>query len=202
VAARARGRRTTGTEKQFDETLLEKLLVFGEFTGGDDARHRYPSYRELAERFGLSHASVHRFARRRNCLERRTGSGALERPRGPDAPPTAPVVAPSITDQRLYPSVREIAFDWVAAVKRGEVRIANAAELDRLLRLAADLDAEARQRELLPTGYPTIEEIEDFCERRDREYGLTSAGERGEVPVGLDDPLGDARETDTEGDAR
>ena len=26
------------------------------------------------------------------------------------------------------------------------------------------------------------------CEQRDREYGLTSPGERGEIPIGLDDP--------------
>lgn len=189
MTARARGRRRTGTAKQFDEALLEKLLVFGELTPGDDPQHRYPTYRELAERFDLSHATVHRFARRRNCLERRTGSGALERAREQHVAPDTPTVAASPADERLYPSVRDIAFDWVASVKRGEVRIVNAAELDRLLKLAADLDAEAQQRAMLPAGYPTLEELQDLYERREREYTATTPGERGEIPIGLDAPM-------------
>ena len=185
-----RGRPRLGQEPDLDRTELERLLVHGDFETTDDGSvsHRYPSFRELADRFGVSKTVIQRFATRHDCLARRTRAGAHEAsPRPTASEPSTPTGASS-AQGRLYPSAREIAFDWVEQIKRGDVRIASAAELERLLRLASDLDAEARQRELLPTGYPTIEEIEDFCEQRDREYGLTSPGERGEIPIGLDDP--------------
>lgn len=187
--AARRGRPRLGEEPDLDRTELERLLVHGDFETADHGpvSHHYPSFRELAQRFGVSKTIIQRFATRHNCIARRRPVGALQ-PGAAEAAsgPSAPIA--SSVERRLYPSAREIAFEWVDQIKRGDVRIASAAELERLLRLAADLDAEARQRELLPKGYPTIEEIEDFCEQRDREYGLTSPGERGEIPIGLDDP--------------
>jgi len=191
---RTRGRPRRGTEAQIDHALLEQLLVHGEFATTDaGAAHRYLSYRELAERFGVGLGVVHRFARRHNCLERRVGSGALERPPAVIAVPTSgdlanqPTTAPG-TYLRLLPSIREIFVELVESVKRGDTRIASAAEIERMMHIAADLDAEAQQRAMLPPGYPTIEEIEEQYERRMREYEATSPGERGEIPIGLDEP--------------
>jgi hypothetical protein len=188
-----RGRPRTGTGPDVDHAELERLLVHGEFTTSSDGvvEHRYLSFRELADRFGISFTLVQRFARRHNCLERRAGSGAEPPPTlapaatiaasessAADAPTTA---AP--TTQAMLPTIREIFVTWVRAVQAGEIRIASAGEIEKMMKIAADLDAEAQMRALIPAGVPTLEELQDLHERLLREYEATTPAERGELDL-------------------
>ena len=210
IEERQRGRPRRGTEPELDHRELERLLVHGEFVEEDGGRvtHHYPSYRELAERLGVGTTVIHRFARRHNCLERRAGSGAEVDPsRGPvppqaptsdappgDAPKTTPEVGgsaaadtagPDAVDPRMMPTIREIFVTWVRAVQAGEIRIASAGEIEKMMRIAADLDAEAQMRALIPEGVPTLDELQDLYEARMAAYEASSPAERGEIPIGL-----------------
>jgi len=60
----------SGDGSEFLGTPIERLLVFGDFIG-DTLAVRYPSYPDLAQRFGLSATRVARFSRRYDCLKRR-----------------------------------------------------------------------------------------------------------------------------------
>lgn len=152
--------------------------MHGEFGDGPDGRtvHSYPTIRELAERFGVSRTTVQRFAQRHNCLARRAG--------GADAP--SPPASAMRDPERMLPTIREIFVTWIGAVQRGEIVITSAGEIEKMMRIAADLDAEAQMRALIPAGIPTLDELQDLHERAMREYVGTTPGERGELPVGLD----------------
>jgi hypothetical protein len=56
-----------------DYNAIDKLLVSGEDVMGPDGarRHRFPSFREIGGRFGVSHSLVAKYAREHNCVERR-----------------------------------------------------------------------------------------------------------------------------------
>lgn len=189
--AERRGRPRAGTGPEIDHAELERLLVHGEFTTDADGEvtHRYPSFRDLAERFGISFTLVQRFARRHNCLERRAGSGAQPPAEAPPPPPAAPAAphAPATPGSApMLPTVREIFVGWVKAVQAGEVRIASAGEIEKMMKIAADLDAEAQMRALIPVGVPTLEELQDLHEKLLREYDATTPEGRGELDlVGL-----------------
>lgn len=200
------GRPRRGDEPEIDHRELERLLIHGEWLTEDDGRpeHRYPSYRELAERFGVTKTVVFRFSRRHNCLERRAGSGVddsrtrAEEVSDEDAASAAEDVEALLAesdfgadgdDRRLLPTVREIFVTWVRAVREGEVRITSAGEIEKMMRIAADLDAEAQMRALIPEGVPTLDELQDLYEERQRAFEASTPAMRGRVPVGLDEPL-------------
>ena len=201
---RSPGRPRRGDEPDLDHRELERLLIHGEWTEGPDGveRHRYPTYRELAERFGVKKTTVFRFSRLHNCLERRAGSGVegVPHPAGEVAEDEAAEAAKDVEellaetdtvegdDQRMLPTVREIFVTWVRAVQDGEIRITSAGEIEKMMRIAADLDAEAQMRALIPEGVPTLEDLQDLYEERQRGFEASTPAMRGRVPIGLDEP--------------
>lgn len=200
------GRPRRGTEPEFDHRELERLLIHGEWESepGQPPRHRYPSYRELADRFGIAKSTVFRFSRHHNCLERRAGSGVEDPPARTEevSPDDAANAAEDVEallaesdfgeegdDQRLLPTVREIFVTWVRSVREGEIRITSAGEIEKMMRIAADLDAEAQMRALIPEGVPTLDELQELYEERQRAFEASTPAMRGRVPIGLDEPL-------------
>ena len=72
-AAKKLGRPRKADPQRVDYHQLDTLLVMGEMRV--DAERgpvtEYPSYRELAKRFGISHSLVAAYSSRHNCLRRR-----------------------------------------------------------------------------------------------------------------------------------
>lgn len=67
-----RPRKADGPVVPYDE--LDRLLVFGEVVECDDGQGTavvYPAYRDLAQRFGVSHSTISAYSRSRNCMNRR-----------------------------------------------------------------------------------------------------------------------------------
>lgn len=72
-ARRPPGRPRKGDGPAYPFRELDRLLVFGETAPGDDGAPTtmFPSYRKLAERFGVAVSIVADHAKRFNCLKRR-----------------------------------------------------------------------------------------------------------------------------------
>ena len=181
------GRPRRGQEPKIDRALLERLLIHGELRDREDGRveHKYPSFRDLAGRFGVSLTTIQRFASRHNCLERRrraTGSPPSEGdPKcTPDGAPE-----PDVEEPRALPEARRFVRAWLRAVSDGEIRIESAGEVEKVLRIAAEFDAEAQNRAIIPKGIRTLEELQDLHERSLREYDASTPGERGLIPIGI-----------------
>lgn len=81
AAKRAAGRPRGDDVPAIDYDRVEQILVYGEEVAGGDGKTRrvFPTYRQLAARFGVAHSLIATFAKRNACLERR-------RQRYPDQP--------------------------------------------------------------------------------------------------------------------
>jgi len=69
---RGRPSKTDLPRVPYDE--VDQLLVFGEFVETEDDSERevvYPSYREISQRYGVSHSLIAQYAKKHDCLKRR-----------------------------------------------------------------------------------------------------------------------------------
>jgi hypothetical protein len=86
-----RPRKSEGPRLPYDE--VDRLLVEGEEVVGSDGTptRRFPSFRELGQRFGVAHSLISLYARQHDCLGRRQRFLAGERvERVATAPPMPP----------------------------------------------------------------------------------------------------------------
>ncbi|WP_228565350.1 AT hook motif domain protein [Myxococcus sp. AB036A] len=87
------GRPTKSEGPRLPHSEVDKLLVEGEEvpTTRGRVKRRFPSLRELAERFGVAHSAVARYAQQHDCLGRRkrllAGQQPDETPALDEAPP-------------------------------------------------------------------------------------------------------------------
>jgi len=114
---------------------VDRLLVFGESEnsrGGAEPRVRFPSYRALARRFGVSHSIIADYSKKHDCLRRRV--------RGQTC---GMCVAEGIVDVPSGTMGRDDAIRIIdaclsgfgKAVTEGRVRMDSAADFDTMLRL-------------------------------------------------------------------
>lgn len=68
-----RGRPTKAEGPRFPPDTVDRLLVEGEEvpTTRGRVKRRFPSFRELAQRFGVAHSAIARYAEHHDCLGRR-----------------------------------------------------------------------------------------------------------------------------------
>lgn len=67
-----RPRKADGPRVNYSE--VDRALVFGDVVEGADGETtdvRYPSYREIAARYGVSHSLIAQYSKRHDCLRRR-----------------------------------------------------------------------------------------------------------------------------------
>ncbi|GEL75714.1 AT hook motif domain protein [Myxococcus virescens] len=90
------GRPTKAEGPRLPHDEVDRLLVEGEEvpTTRGRVKRRFPSLRELAERFGVAHSAVARYAQQHDCLGRRkrllAGQPPPEVVEPPETPPTPP----------------------------------------------------------------------------------------------------------------
>ncbi|ACY13346.1 hypothetical protein Hoch_0718 [Haliangium ochraceum DSM 14365] len=68
------GRPKKNSDRRVPYEEVDRLLVFGEVVACDDGKGVttvYPSFREVARRYGVSHSVVTSYAQRHNCMRRR-----------------------------------------------------------------------------------------------------------------------------------
>jgi hypothetical protein len=73
------GRPRKGDGPAFPHEEVDRLLVHGEIVEADDGREmqvRYPSFRAIADRYGVAHSLIADFAKKHNCLQRRKQTAA------------------------------------------------------------------------------------------------------------------------------
>ncbi|WP_426749936.1 AT hook motif domain protein [Myxococcus sp. Y35] len=97
------GRPTKAEGPRFPTETVDRLLVEGEevTTPRGHVRRRFPSFRELAQRFGVAHSAIARYAEHHDCLGRRklllagTSRAMLVRAEAHPPPRPAPLASPA-----------------------------------------------------------------------------------------------------------
>ena len=73
-SGRKNGRPVKGDAPRVPYEELDRILVFGEVVtceDGESTTVQYPSYRDLARRYGVCNSVIARYSKKHNCLRRR-----------------------------------------------------------------------------------------------------------------------------------
>ena len=151
---RGRGRPKGGRDPTIDWDSIARLYVYGEPThpkegaSRDDsgpvhsAARKYPSYRELARRFGASQAAVHRYCAARSLKEKRE-----DFQRGVEK-----IVDAEVAKSLALSTVHAVGIidmwtlKFLRKLEAGQVRADSVGDLDKALRLKNYLLGEADSR--------------------------------------------------------
>jgi hypothetical protein len=182
---RARGRPRKGDAPLIDYDQLDKLLVYGELAPTDDGSGTttvYPSYRQLAERFGVSYAVIGEYARKRNTMARRERAQARTQLRVEEKMVEARAEAIAVTKERELQIIDSYLMGFEKAIGEGRVRFDNPTDYNTMARLKEFLlgGADSRPEVQASLSLDTLQ-----AKHRDTRRALTDAtpAERGELPV-------------------
>ncbi len=184
---RNKGGRPRKGDLKVDYLELDRLLVHGEevaVEGVPDTKAvRYPSYKELSERYGVSISVVGEYSTARNCLKRRAEAQARL-----DAKVDQKIVemraeAIALSRHERIGLVDRALLAFAEALKDGRVRCDTSSDLNMLLRLREYLEGGADSRQQILGGI-TLEVLQSRHRDVLRMMDEASPAERGiEAPA-------------------
>lgn len=150
----------------FPEREVDDLLVSGE--QGPDGKRVYPSIREVAERFGVSHSTIGEYSQRHSCMKRQREQRRRAQELADER--AAEVLAAELTCTKANVlKLRDTLFArFTTDVKEGRVRD-GAQEIAAWFRVCSLSEDEASSQPQNPLGF-TLEDIQDrYQQRRERD---------------------------------
>lgn len=136
--ARGRGRPRKGEAPVIDYEQLDKLLVYGELTPANDgsgATTAYPTYAQLAERFGVSSSVIRDYAKKHNCMARRERARLRTQLRIEEKMVEARAEAIAVTKERELQIIDAYLAGFEKAITEGRVRFDNPTDYNTMARL-------------------------------------------------------------------
>ena len=163
--ARGRPRRADAPIVPWDE--VDRLLVFGERVK-DEATGResvsFPSYMELAARYGVSKSRIGQYATRGKCLKRREEAHLREQARYDQKVSERRAEARALGTEDVVRIIDGYIDGFRKAVDEGKVRFDSPADLDRLVRLKELMLGNADSRQEIQGGL-TLDAIQQRHQR-------------------------------------
>lgn len=142
---------------------VDRLLVHGEPGEPEDGGMeciRYPTCRELADRYGVSRQAISNFSQKHNCLARRRV--AKERARKLSDEKMAHKRADVLAYQRdeQITLIDRYLERFEESLDEDRVRADNVSDFNTMCRLRAYLMGDAESRHEVHSGMPTLEELQ------------------------------------------
>lgn len=174
--ARGRPRRADAPVVPWDE--VDRLLVFGERVKDESTGREgvsFPSYTELATRYGVSKSRIGQYATRSKCLRRREETHQREQARYEQKVVERRAEARALGTEDVVRIIDGYIEGFSKAVDEGKVRFDSPADLDRLVRLKELMLGNADSRQEIQGGL-TLDAIQQRHQRlRGQIDGLTPA---------------------------
>ena len=177
MAAKKSGRRPKGDGPSFPVDEVDRLLVHGEpapvtdFTKGQSEGIRYPSCRELGERYGVAHSLVARYAKQHNCLARRQQAENRVRDLSDEKLVDLRADALAFSRDDQVRSIDRYLVGFEEAVAEGRTRFDSPSDFNLMCRLRAFLMGEAESRHEVCSDMPTLEELQQRHKERIVAFG-------------------------------
>jgi hypothetical protein len=134
---------------------LDKLLVFGEVVVLPDGTTTtvYPTYRKLAERYGIVPSVIAAYVKSHNCMRRRKQAATRVAVRTEEKLIELRADAVAVGEDRLVQMIDDFLLSFERALKEGRVRSDNPTDVNTLARLKAFIlggaDSRAEVRNIL-----------------------------------------------------
>jgi len=169
---------------------VDRLLVFGE-TAKDEASGteamRFPSFREVATRYGVSKSLVGKYATKHNCLKRREENRLREQIRFETEVVKKRAKARALSTDEEVRIIDDYLRGFDEALAEGRVRYDNPGDFNTMLRLKEFKLGRADSRQEIH-GVLTLEEIQARHRRmRDELDGIDARIAGTVVPEDTDD---------------
>jgi len=189
------GRPSRAEGPRFPRAQLDQLLVHGETIPLSDGTFavEFPTYRQLADRFGITASVVSEYARRHNVKHRRQAAQDRVQSRVEEKIVEFRAQAIAMTRDDEIRLVDKYLLDFGKALEAGKVRCDTIADLNTALRLKAFLQGEADSRSEVQTVIK-LEELQERHRLSIRRVEVLTVEERGEIvrsqlPEGTSEPL-------------
>jgi hypothetical protein len=192
------GRPTKGEGPRVPYEELDKLLVFGEVVpvgDGDETTVNYPSYRELGERYGVSHSVISEYAQSRNVQRRRKEAQARVQAKVEQKVIEMRARAIAYTKEDEIRVIDAYLAGFEKAIAEQRVRFDNPADFNTMVRLKEFVLGNADSRQEIHASLSL--EVLQTRHREMMRAVQVSPAERGEVgPAALPDRRSDVPATD------
>lgn len=154
-----RPRKGDGPRVSYQE--LDRLLVMGEEveTAGGKLAVVYPTYREIARRFGVSHSLVSDYSKKHNCLRRRAVAENRVAEKVADRIVELRAQAIAVSREDALKIIDEFLIEFEKALHDGRVRTDNPSDFNLMVRLKEFLLGNADSRQEI-RGAISLEEIQ------------------------------------------
>lgn len=162
---------------------VDRLLVFGEVIScenGETSTVRYPSYRELAKRYDVSHSVIANFSTEHNCMRRRDEARARIAAKADQKMVELRATAVALCKDDELRIIDGYLSGFEKALAEGRVRFDNPSDFNTMVRLKEFVQGGADSRQEIHAAL-SLEDIQARHKKMMKEVEETSAKERGEI---------------------
>jgi hypothetical protein len=163
---------------------VDQLLVHGELVELEDGSETvvFPTYREIADRFGVSTSVIADYAKRHNVKQRRKGARETVEHRVEEKLLEIRANAIAITRDDQLRIVDRYILKFARAIEEDRVRLDSMSDLNIAMRLKEFLLGNAESRSETHTFVLKLDELQERHREAARRVEVTTSAERGEVP--------------------
>lgn len=183
-SGRKSGRPRKGDPPRVPYEDLDRILVFGEVVECEDGENttvHFPSYRDLARRYGVSHSLIAQFSKKHNCMRRREEATARIAAKADQKLVELRANAIALSKDDALRIIDNYLGNFEKALAEGRVRFDSPGDFNTMLRLKEFIQGGADSRQEIHASLS----LEDIQARHQRMMSLveaTPAAVRGEVP--------------------
>ncbi len=177
------GRRPKNCGPALPRDEVDKLLVHGEAVeqGEDMSSYiNYPSFREIAQRYGVSHSLVAKYSKQHNCLQRRKQTQKRTHEMADTKLAEFRADELAIKKDDVVRAIDRFLVQFEQSIAEGRVRCDNPSDYNTMVRLRAYVVGDADLRAEL-IGDVSLEELERRHKEMLESWNKSSSEMRGEV---------------------
>jgi len=178
---------------------LDRLLVHGEVKLLEDGKRTtvFPTYRELADKYGVVASVIAEYAKRHNTMKRRKLAEARVEKRTDEKLVELRSDALAFGDARLLELIDAFLVEFEKALKEGRVRADSPADVNTLVRLRSFLQGGADSRAEVNHGL-SLEVLSERHERYLRDAENSTPAMAGVIDVQVEEPSSESERSDSE----
>ena len=179
---RSRGRPKKNKTPTVNWDEVDSLLVYGETIELEDGDNetRFPTHREIGERYGVSHSLISQYAKQHNCMLRRRQMEKRVRDMADVKLTEYRSETLAVHQDDLLRAVDKFLVQFEGAISEGRVRVDNPTDYNTMVRLRAFILGDADSRHEMINDI-SLEDLEEMNKKLEEDWAKSKSHVRGDV---------------------